>query len=517
MTDAADLVLLDGEIHTLCDPDETHEAMAVRDGRIVRLGSTYDVEFLVGTKTETFDLAGDVVLPGFVDAHTHLDMVGRSLVHADLSDASGPDDCVDRLRERLDELESDGDEGWVLGFGYDESGWIESRYLTCEDLDSVSTDRPVAAFREDMHVVSVNSVALDRHLGEMPTEDVRFDGDEPTGVVVEKAVDAIYEAVEPGVEETGELLRAAQAAANERGVTGVHDMTRNSHKPRVYREMDAGGELTLRVRLNYWADHLDSVIDAGLRTNHGSEMVRTGAIKTFTDGSFGGRTAKLSEPYSDDESETGTWVVDPDELGDIASRADSHGLQLSAHAIGDEAVDAVLDAYENCENPGESRHRIEHAELADDEAIERFAESGVVASVQPNFLKWAEEGGLYASRLGDRRTETNRYAALADADVPLAFGSDCMPLDPLLGVHWAVNAPAEEQRLSVTDALRAYTSGAAYAGFDEDRLGTLEVGKVADLTVLAESPWEADAIRDVDVSATFVDGRVVYREPRRIE
>ncbi|MDS0299552.1 amidohydrolase [Halogeometricum sp. S1BR25-6] len=513
MTDAADLVLLDGEIHTLCDPDETHEAIAVRDGRIVRIGATYDVEFLVGTETETLRLDGDVVLPGFVDAHTHLDMVGRSLVHADLSGASGPDDCRDRLRKRLDELESEGgaeSDDWVLGFGYDESGWAESRYLTCEDLDSVATDRPVAAFREDMHVVSLNSVALDRHLGEMPKDDVRFDGEDPTGVVVEEAVDAIYGAVEPGVEETEELLRAAQAAANERGVTGVHDMTRNSQKPRVYRDLDRAGELTLRVRINYWADHLDGVIDAGLRTNHGSEMVRTGAIKTFTDGSFGGRTAKLSDPYSDSEGETGTWVVDPEELADVVSRADAYGLQLSAHAIGDEAVDAVLDAYETCESPGESRHRVEHAELADDEAIARFAESGVVASVQPNFLKWAEEGGLYASRLGDRRTETNRYAALADAGVPLAFGSDCMPLDPLLGVHWAVNAPAEAQRLSVTDALRAYTSGAAYAGFDEDRLGTLEVGKTADLTVLAESPWEAERIRDIDVSATVVDGRVVY-------
>lgn len=172
MTDAADLVLLDGEIHTLTDPDETYEAMAVRDGRIVRLGESYDVQFLVGTDTETIDLAGDVVLPGFIDAHTHLDMVGRSLVHADLSGASGPDDCVDRLRARGDELASISDAGngneddtdeWILGYGYDESTWDDSRYLTREDLDAVSTDQPVAAFREDMHVASLNSVALAKH------------------------------------------------------------------------------------------------------------------------------------------------------------------------------------------------------------------------------------------------------------------------------------------------------------------------------------------------------------------
>jgi hypothetical protein len=136
--------------------------------------------------------------------------------------------------------------------------------------------------------------------------------------------------------------------------------------------------------------------------------------------------------------------------------------------------------------------------------------AGVVASVQPNFLKWADEGGLYERRLGDRRTETNRYRAMVDAGVPLAFGSDCMPLDPLLGVDHAVTAPAAEQRLTVTEALRAYTVGGAYAGFDEDRLGTLALGTRADLVVLDESPWDAGRIRDIDPVLTVVDGRVVY-------
>jgi hypothetical protein len=507
MTEAADLVLLDGEVHTLTDPDETHEAVAVRDGRIVSLGKSYDVQFLAGTETETVDLDGRVVLPGFVDAHTHMLMVGRSLVHADLSEASTPGDAVAALRDRAGET----DDEWVLGFAYDESTWDDPRYLTRSDLDAVSEDRPVVAFREDMHVASLNSVALDRYRGGMPDDDVHREGDEPTGVVVEEAVDVVYEAIEPDAGETADLLRAAQRYANERGVTGVHDMVRKSHAPGVYRDLDETGDLTLRVRLNYWSDHLDSLVDAGLRTNHGSDMVRTGAVKTYTDGSFGGRTAKLSEPYADASEETGSWVVAPEELGAVVERADEHGLQVSAHAIGDVAVEAVLDAYAACDDPGAARHRVEHAELADDETIERFADLGVVASVQPNFLKWARPGGLYDQRLGDRRAETNRYAAFADAGVPLAFGSDCMPLSPLLGVHHAVNAPEADQRLDVTDALRAYTSGAAYAGFDEDRLGTVEAGKRADLVVLDDSPWESrGSIRDCSVAMTLVDGDVVY-------
>jgi len=517
MTEPADLVVTNAEVHTLADPDRTYEAFAVRDGRVVRLGTTYDVAFLAGADTETIDAGGRVAIPGLIDAHTHLLNSGRSLVHADLSAADSPADAVESLRERADEVgagddgsDDDGDE-WVLGFGYDESSWDESRYLTREDLHEVSETVPVVAFREDMHVAAVNDPVLERLGDGMPDGDVHTEGGEPTGVVVEGAVDPVYEAIEPDAEEAEELIRAAQATANERGVTMVHDMVRRSKAPQVYRDLDLRGELTLRVRINYWADHLDSLIDAGLRTNHGSDMVRTGAVKSYTDGTFGGRTAKLHEPYADDADETGTWVLDPDEIRDLAARADDHGFQVTLHAIGDAAIDAVLDAYEGTDDPEAARHRIEHSELASDDAIERMADLGVVASMQPNFHKWGFEDGLYDARLGDRRTDANRLPAYLDAGAPLAFGSDCMPLDPLLGVHYAVNAPSEGQSLGVTEALRAYTAGAAYAGFDEDRLGTLEAGTRADFVLLDESPWEQPGrIDEVGVALTAVDGDVVY-------
>ncbi|WP_367996252.1 amidohydrolase [Haloferax volcanii] len=541
MTAAADLVLTNAEVHTLGSPDETHEAVAVRDGEVVRVGRAFDVELLAGVETRVVDCGGRVVLPGFIDAHTHLPMVGRSLVHADLSAAGSPAEAVELLRERAAEVESDdetGDEaGWVLGYGYDESTWDDSRYLTRDDLDAVSESRPVVAFREDLHTAGVNSVVLDRHADEMPDSGVQTAGDgddgdgadggggdtagEPTGVVVEGAVDVLREATEPGREEMADLVRAAQSYATARGVTGVHDMVRGSRAPEVYRDLDEAGELALRVRINYWSDHLDALREVGLRTNHGGGsrggLVTVGAIKTFTDGSFGGRTAKLTEPYADaaadpdaTDEETGQWVVAPEDLRDLVAAADESGYQLTAHAIGDAAIDAVLDAYAETDDPGAARHRVEHVELASDEAIERFAESGVVASVQPNFLKWADEGGLYDARLGERRLRTNRYRDLLDAGVDLAFGSDCMPLGPLLGVDLATDHPNPDQSLTVTEALRAYTAGAAYAGFDEDRLGTVAVGNAADLVVLDESPWEADSIRDIAVSMTIVDGRVVF-------
>jgi len=535
MTAAADLVLTNAEVHTLTTPDETAEGVAVRDGRIVGVGTTRDIEHLAGIETTVRDCDGRVVLPGFIDAHTHLPMVGRRLVNADLAAADSPDDAVDRLSAHAAETDADGpraDREWVLGFGYDESAWDDDRYLTADDLDAVSDGRPVGAVREDMHLASLNSVALDRLRPDMPEADVQTSGGDPTGVVVEDALDALWAAVEPDRPAMRRAVHAAQDRANELGVVGVHDMVRQSEAPAIYRELDRVGELSLRVRLNYWADHLDAVRELGLRTNHGSDRVRAGAIKTFTDGSLGGRTAKLSEPYTDEDREEsgdgdddgagagdggdsadgdrGQWVVDPEELRDIVARADDADLQVAVHAIGDEAVRETLDAFEAADG---ERHRVEHAEVLTDDLVTRLAESDVVASMQPNFLKWAREGGLYADRLGDeRRLASNRFAELLEAGADLAFGSDCMPLDPLFGIQQAVTAPDDRQRLSVTEALRAYTSGAASAGFDEDRLGTVETGKLADLVVLDQSPWAVDpeVIADIDVRATVVGGTVVF-------
>ena len=507
MTAPADLVLRDGEVHTLADPDETHEAVAVRDGDIVRVGSTYEVDFLVGVDTEVIDLDGRTVLPGFVDAHTHLRVVGRRQVNADLGGASGPEDCAARLRAAADAREE-----WILGFGYDESEW-GGDYLTRETLDAVSTERPVAAFREDLHVASVNSVALGRLREDFPEDDVRTEDGDPTGVLVEDAAQVVFEAVDPGLEGTRDLLRAAQERALELGVTGVHEMIRNDNDPRVYREMALAGDLDLRVRLNYWSSYLDAVEKVGLRTNFGSDRLRVGGIKTFTDGSLGGRTAKLSEPYADGEGR-GNWVVDPADLRALADRAAALDLQLCAHAIGDEAIDAALSTYEAVGDGEDARHRIEHAEILTDDLVERLAESDVVVSMQPNFLKWAREDGLYESRLGEGRTrDSNRFRDLLDAGARLAFGSDCMPLGPLFGVQQAVTAPAEGQRLTVTEALRAYTRGAALAGFDEDRLGSLEPGKRGDLVVLADSPWAVEPrdIADIDVSMTLIDGEIAHQ------
>ncbi|OIB57588.1 amidohydrolase [Natrialba sp. SSL1] len=552
MTEAADLLLTNAEIHSLTAPDTVYEAAAIRDGELVRLGDTYEIEFLEGVETEVIDCEGRTVLPGFIDAHTHLDHLGEHLVHADLSTVDSREEALESLAARGDETAGVGDavgvedetdsaeHDWILGFGYDESTWGGeggAEYLTREDLDQVSETRPIAAIRVDGHTASLNSVALAQLEDDLPDEEVHVEAGEPTGVIVEDAIGVVKNEVAASRAEMREIISAAAEHAVELGVTGVHDMVQRSTAARAYRDLAANDDLPLRVRINYWSDFLEHLTAAGMPTNAGSERVQVGAIKSFSDGSFGGETAKVYEPYvgaggdrdghgeegadtddastnvdADTDDGRGQWVVNPDELGDIVDRADAAEFQLSIHAIGDEAIEETLSLLESTNDPTDSRHRIEHAELVDDDQLARMADAGIVASMQPNFHRWADEGGLYDQRLGEeRRKQTNRFRRVLEAGVPLAFSSDCMPLDPLLGIHHAVNAGTEEQRLSVTEAIRAYTRGGAYVGFDEDRLGTVEVGKRADLVVLEESPWEQpEAIDEIDVAMTLVDGDVVY-------
>ncbi|MFC6727755.1 amidohydrolase [Natronoarchaeum mannanilyticum] len=521
MTEAADLLLTGAEVHALTDPDRTAEAVAVRDGEIVRVGPEYEVRFLEGVETDVIELDGGVVLPGFIDAHTHVQLLGQYELHADLWGIESRGECLDALRDHAAELDAESEDAdspsddWVVGFRYDESAWDADRPLTREDLDAVSEDRPVAVFRIDVHSASLNGAALERLRDDLPESDVRTESGDPTGVIVEDALDVLWEHVAPDREDARELLVAAQERAHRLGVTGVHDMVRNTTLPWAYRALDREDCLRLRVRLNYWADHLDAVSEAGLAPGAGSEFVRTGAIKSYTDGAIGSHTARLGEPYDDNPEEHGQWVIEPDELREIVADAAASDFPVAAHAIGDAAIDAALDAFENAdaalEDPNR-RYRIEHAELADDEQIDRMAAAGVVASAQPNFLQWAGEGGLYDRRLGvERRKRADRFRGWLDAGVPVAFGSDCMPMDPLYGVDQAVNAPTDAQRISVTEALRAYTYGGAFAAGDEDRLGTIEVGKTADLVALERSPWEhSEAIDEIGVALTVVDGDVVY-------
>lgn len=512
------LLLRSGTVHIFDDRLTSASAIRFRDGRVAEVGDELEPE----SEERTIELHGATVLPGFNDAHCHVISIGLTLHETDLSGAGDRSAGLSKLEENAANTDP-GD--WVLGFGYDESTWPagEREYLTRAELDRVTTEHPVAVQRIDGHTMTLNTAALDRvHFGGVE-HDLRLDEDgEPTGVVVEDATIRVREETYPDVEKSRAVLELALGRAAELGVTSVQDMAGMStpvgagdpaHAAfhRAWRD----GELPVRIGYYVHADHADELSTLELASGYGDDRLRTLGLKVFADGSIGSQTAKLDGEYADDSGNAGQFVYDPEELAERMASAARANQAIATHAIGTEAIDVVLDAYEavlDRYDVDEPRLRIEHVELATDEQIERMADRSVIASMQPNFLQWSDEGGLYERRLGEEwLASNNRFRKVLEAGVPLAFGSDTMPFGPLYGIHHAVNADRASQRLSVEEAIRAYTRGAAYAEFEDHRKGTLEPGMLADAVVLDQDPFEHPAsIADIEVLATIVGGEIVY-------
>lgn len=516
---ADELLLRDGTVHLLDDDRTTAESVLFRDGRVAAVGDTGEVERETSTP-RVVDLDGRTVLPGFNDAHTHLFQVGIQLLETDLSLADDRAEALDLLR---DNAESTAEGGWVLGFGYDESTWPEGDrdYLTREDLDAVSDSHPVAATRVDGHSASLNGVGLERVDFSGVEGDVVVAGGEPTGRVVEDAAGRVRAESYPDVEGAREALAAATDRYHELGVTSVATMaglTRVRDHGSVQQEalFAAWREDDLDLRVTFYAPfwQAESLSDLELASGFGDEWLRVGGLKSFSDGSIGSRTAQLHDAFADAPGESGQWINDPERLAEQFAHAARTNQQIATHAIGDEAVDTVVGLYEEVLDgyDWDPRLRVEHAELTSDETLDRMAEAGVVASVQPNFLQWSKPGGLYESRLGsDALPENNVYARMLERGVPLAFGSDKMPPGPLYGLDLAVNSEYGAQRLPVDDALAAYTRGAAYAEHAETEKGTLEPGMLGDAVVLDRDPYDRPGeLAETAVELTVVGGEVVY-------
>ncbi|MFB6299231.1 MAG: amidohydrolase [Halobacteriales archaeon] len=516
----SELLLRNGTIHLFDDDRSTVEAILFRGDAVAAVGGGA-IE-AADDGAEVIDLDGRTVLPGFNDAHTHLFSVGIQLIESDLSEATDRETALDALQENA---ETTPEGNWVLGFGYDESTWPEGEreYLSKAELDEISTAHPIAAHRVDGHSVSLNSVALEQVDFDGVEHDVITDDDgEPTGRAVEDAAGRVKIDSYPDPAKARRALSAAIDRYHELGTTSVQTVAgltaireQGSITQETLHRAWRNDDLDLRITYYAHASQAESLSDLQLASGFGDEFLRIGGLKTFSDGSLGSRTAKLHGEYIDDPDNDGQMVHDGDQLEAWYREAARADQQIATHAIGGKAIDIVIDRYEavieeyDIDGP---RLRIEHFELATDEAIERMADHGFVASVQPNFLQWSMDAGLYEARLGeDALPANNRYADILDADVPLAFGSDKMPPGPLYGIDYTVNTPHDPQRLSVDEAIAAYTRGAAYAEFAEEEKGTLEPGIPADAVVLDRDPHDhPEEIAEIDVSKTIVAGEVVY-------
>ncbi len=467
----------------------------VEDGEIFNID---EFDKIMEESNEKVDLAGYFVLPGFIDSHTHLVEMGMNEKRVDLEEEESLKEAQYYLEKKVDET-PEGE--WVMGINFDESLWKTTEYPTKDDLDEVSEDHPIVIKRICDHVAVANSEAL----GRIGDEWKRVDRE--TGLLREEVVWNLDEIMSVSIEEKVEAIKRAIDKAHSKGITAVHDVVdRDSWK--AYKQLDEDESLDLRVNCYLHFDESE-----GLSPKRESEFLSLNGLKMYADGSIGAKTAALHEEYSDDPGNRGLLLLSREEMEEIIEDAEERDFQLMTHAIGDRAISTVLDAFENAsERCGELRHRIEHAEMLWSENIKRIRDLDMVLSTQPSYpYKWSSSSQMNEKRLGKERVEKcNPYWDIQRALVDMAFGSDNISFSPLQNIHYAINHPILNQRISTYNALKSYISGGAYASRDEDRYGTFEEGKLADFVVLTENPLEAEDLNEIEVKMTVVGGKIVY-------
>ncbi len=440
-----------------------YEWVEVEDGRISRLGSGEPPKSGRG-----INLRGALLLPGFCDSHTHLSNIAMMLTHLNLT-GLGREEMMHLVKRRCQE------DRVVVGRGWDESLWDDKRFPTVDELDSICKDKPVLLIREDGHVAVGNS----RMLSLLGLEE---------SLILEEDVSRALKMLNLGKGS----LRDAQDYALRRGVTCVHDFA-GMDTFREYLRMRRDGELRIRVYANFYLPNLDDFLSLGFYSGFGDDYLRVGGVKIFADGSIGAGNAATR--YAD--GRIVKPLMDAGEIRKIVLRANAGGIRVFTHAIGDLAIDGVLEAYR-----GTRGNRIEHLELVREEHIPLLR--GMEASMQPNFLKWAKEGGLYHRMLGREWLERNNpYRELISSGMKLLFGSDCMPLDPQFGIRMATESEYGAQRIGLEEAVRAYTQGSKYLS---DKLGELERGYLADLVAIEDFPRGK-------VIMTMVGGKIMWSSP----
>jgi predicted amidohydrolase YtcJ len=547
----ADAIYIHGNIYTGV-PANTQfnsvlreEAIAVRGDRIQAVGKNIDILKLKGPQTQVIDLGGRFVMPGFNDAHVHLADAGLQKFSVDLNGVKSLDEFRERIQARV-KTAKPGD--WILGGGWDETLWPVKTPPGRWDLDEVSGGHPVFLVRVDLHIAVANTRALQLANITLASRDPegghidRNESGEPTGIVRETALEAVRAAIpKASREKRRQAIELALADLAERGVTSAQDCSSIAEACsdwedfQIYEELEKEGKLTARI--TEWLPFDKSAEELSReRGSHAQSdlMLHTGMVKGFLDGSLGSHTAALLEPYADDPKNSGLPHYDANKLNKMAKERVLAGFQLGFHAIGDQGVQMALDAFAEAEqaareqkakaqNGGDDfRLRVEHAQVLTPAQITRFKQLRVIASVQPSHLltdmRWAQE------RLGPKRAASSyAWAALRNQGVALAFGTDypVESVSPFRGLYAAVTRKSEdgrqeyfpEQKLTMDQAIAAYTSGSAFAEFEEKEKGLLAPGMLADFVVLNRDPTatSAEKIMGTKVLQTVLGGKTVYQ------
>ncbi len=526
----ADLVITNAKIWTGNIDANIAEAIAVKGDSILAVGSFNDITRFKGSETKTIDALGNFITPGFIDTHVHLLMGGNSLLNVQLRDAKTKDDFIERIASFSKSLKPN---QWIVEGNWDHTLW-GGELPTKEWIDRFTVENPVAIYRMDGHMILANSAALkiagiDKNTADIKNgEIVRNSDGIPTGILKSEAMYLVLNKI-PSLTniEKRNAIKAAQDYLLSQGVTTIHDVD-SLGGFEVLRKMYSDNELRLRV---YSADQLNKWKAVSKKEKLSSKWLKNGLLKGFVDGSLGSHSAAFNEAYTDTPDDRGILTANADSLLTWISNADAKNLQVTVHAIGDRANNSLLDIYEDVtRNNGnkDRRFRIEHAQHLDINDLNRFSSLDVIASMQPYHAiddgRWAEE------LIGPNRIKTTyAFKSLLDNNATLVFGSDwpVAPASPLDGIYAAVTRRTlddqnpdgwvPEQKISLEQALIAYTKNAAYSSFDEKIKGTLEKGKLADFVILSKdlTTLEPEKIKDVLVLHTYVGGKKVFS--RRLE
>jgi predicted amidohydrolase YtcJ len=527
-----------GRIYTNDPARPWAEAMAVANGKISCIGKMDHVLLDCGggaEGAETVQLRGQFVMPGFDDAHVHLGGAAADLLAVPLTGVPS----VEELQKRVAEAVAQHKEGeWITGGGWDHTMWPDKKFPNRQQLDAVAPKNPVILTHISGHVAVANSLALqraeiDKNTPNPPGGEIERDAlGEPTGMLKEYAAMTLVNVriPDPSPEQRRKGLELVLQNVAKNGVTSVQDFS-DWEDYKMFRQIKEDGKLT--VRITEWLPFNAALNDLqNMRAQGGTTdpWVKTGALKAFVDGAMGSRTAAMLEPYSDDPTTSGILTNEPEKLKTMAIARDKAGFQLNFHAIGDRANRVALDVFEavaKANGPRDRRDRIEHAQLVAFEDIPRFAQLKVIASMQPSHqttdMRWAED------RVGrDRLKGAYAWASMLKNGVRLAFGTDydVEPISPFRGLYACVtrerpeggpkNGWEPQEKITLDECIRAYTTGSAYAEFAEGKKGELKAGEFADFIILSNDLTKVPPSQYTKTSVlrTVVGGRTVYQAPQ---
>ena len=508
------------------------ESMVIQDGKVVGTGTTDEMRELAPEAT-VVDGQGRVMLPGLIDAHAHVVGLGQLLTQVDLTGATSLDETLQRVEQyAIENPESP----WIVGRGWNQELWEDTSFPTAQDLDQVVNDRPVFLSRIDGHAAWVNSVALQQGDVTRETQDpvggrvIRDDQGDPTGILVDAAETYVARFIpQESPEQIEEAISLAIQEMLSLGITGVHDAGVSQVVWQIFQDLDTKGELAVHINamVGGVTDQTRPWIAKGPVEPSASSRLSLTGVKIYSDGALGSRGAAMLEPYDDEPENRGLLFYDQSEMNEQVLTAVSNGFQANVHAIGDAANRQVLDALEEAINayPESSRHRVEHAQVVAVEDIPRFAELGLIASMQPTHA--TSDKNMAQDRIGAERLEgAYAWRTFLDQGTIIAAGSDfpVEPVNPFYGIHAAVTRQdrndeppggwLSDEAMTLREALRAFTLDAAYAAKSETLYGSLEPGKMADFILIDRDPFQIppSELDNIVVLETWVEGKNVFSQ-----